>query len=70
MRNPAGRDRGGAVNERMRKEPGKPYDKTFRILHIAGWYTSKKNSVARFFVQEYVEATALYNDVVVLYSEY
>jgi len=40
-----------------------------KILHIAGWYPSKKNPVAGVFVQEHVKATALYNDVAVLYSE-
>ena len=40
-----------------------------KILHIAGWYPSKKNPVAGIFVREHVKATALYNDVVVLYSE-
>ena len=40
-----------------------------RILHIAGWYPSKKNPVAGVFVREHVKATALYHDVVVLYSE-
>ena len=40
-----------------------------KILHIARWYPSKKNPVAGVFVREHVKATALYNDVVVLYSE-
>lgn len=40
-----------------------------KILHIAGWYPSKDNPVAGIFVREHVKATALYNDVVVLYSE-
>jgi glycosyltransferase involved in cell wall biosynthesis len=40
-----------------------------KILHIAGWYPSKRNPVAGIFVREHVKATALYNDVVVLYSE-
>ena len=44
-------------------------DKRLKILHIAGWYPSKKNPVAGVFVREHVKATALYNDVVVLYSE-
>ena len=43
--------------------------KRLKILHIAGWYPSKKNPVAGIFVREHVKATALYNDVVVLYSE-
>jgi glycosyltransferase involved in cell wall biosynthesis len=40
-----------------------------KILHIAGWYPSKRNPVAGIFVREHVKATALYNDVAVLYSE-
>lgn len=44
-------------------------DKRLKILHIAGWYPSKKNPVAGVFVREHVKATALYNDVTVLYSE-
>ncbi len=43
--------------------------KRLKILHIAGWYPSKENPVAGVFVREHVKATALYNDVVVLYSE-
>jgi len=43
--------------------------KRLKILHIAGWYPSKKNPVAGIFVREHVKATALYNNVVVLYSE-
>jgi len=43
--------------------------KRLKILHIAGWYPSKKNPVAGVFVREHVKATALYNDVAVLYSE-
>jgi glycosyltransferase involved in cell wall biosynthesis len=44
-------------------------DKRLKILHIAGWYPSKKNLISGIFVQEHVNATALYNDVAVLYSE-
>lgn len=44
-------------------------DERLKILHIAGWYPSKENPVAGVFVREHVKATALYNDVVVLYSE-
>lgn len=44
-------------------------DKRLKILHIPGWYPSKKNPVAGIFVREHVKATALYHDVVVLYSE-
>jgi len=44
-------------------------DRRLKILHIAGWYPSKKNPVAGVFVREHAKATALYNDVVVLYSE-
>ncbi len=40
-----------------------------KILHIPAWYPSKENPVAGIFVREHVKATALYNDVVVLYSE-
>jgi glycosyltransferase involved in cell wall biosynthesis len=40
-----------------------------KILHIAGWYPSKDNPAAGIFVREHVKATALYNDVVVIYSE-
>jgi glycosyltransferase involved in cell wall biosynthesis len=40
-----------------------------KILHIAGWYPSKKKPVAGVFVREHVKATALYNHVTVLYSE-
>ena len=40
-----------------------------RVLHLPAWYPSKKNPVAGAFVREHVKATALYNDVVVLYSE-
>jgi len=40
-----------------------------KVLHIPAWYPSKKNPVAGVFVREHVKATALYNDVVVLYSE-
>ena len=47
----------------------KSNSKRLKILHIAGWYPSKKNPVAGVFVREHVKATALYNDVVVLYSE-
>ncbi len=47
----------------------KSNSKRFKILHIAGWYPSKKNPVAGVFVREHVKATALYNDVAVLYSE-
>lgn len=50
-------------------EPGEANDERLRILHIAGWYPSRKNPVAGVFVREHVKATALYNDVVVLYSE-
>ena len=44
-------------------------NKRLKILHIAGWYPSRKNPVAGVFVREHVKATMLYNDVVVLYSE-
>lgn len=44
-------------------------EKRLRILHIAGWYPSENNPVAGIFVKEHVKATALYSDVVVLYSE-
>lgn len=47
----------------------KPLDRKLKILHIPGWYPSKKNPVAGIFVREHVKATALYNEVVVLYSE-
>ena len=40
-----------------------------KILHIAGWYPSQRNPVAGVFVREHVKATALYNDVAVLYCE-
>jgi len=43
--------------------------KRLKILHIAGWYPSKKNPVAGIFVREHVKASSLYNDVVVLYGE-
>ncbi len=43
--------------------------KRLKVLHIAGWYPSKKNPTAGIFVREHVKATALYNDVVVLYNE-
>jgi len=43
--------------------------KRLKILHIAGWYPSRKNPVAGVFVQEHVRATAFYHDVVVLYNE-
>ncbi len=43
--------------------------KRLKILHIAGWYPSKKNPVAGIFVREHIKAISLYNDVVVLYSE-
>jgi len=44
-------------------------DRRLKILHIPAWYPSRKNPVAGVFVREHVKATALYNDVVVLYSE-
>jgi len=40
-----------------------------RVLHMAGWYPSRKNPVAGVFVREHVKATALYHHVAVLYSE-
>jgi len=40
-----------------------------KILHIAGWYPPQRNPVAGVFVWEHVKATALYNDVAVLYCE-
>lgn len=40
-----------------------------RVLHIAGWYPSRRNPVSGIFVREHVKATALFNDVAVLYSE-
>ncbi len=57
------------MSERVYKKPGETDDKRLKILHIAGWYPSKKNPVAGVFVREHVKATALYNDVVVLYGE-
>lgn len=59
----------GVMNEPTLGESGKGNDKRLKILHIAGWYPSKKNPVVGVFVREHVKATALYNDVVVLYSE-
>lgn len=50
-------------------EPKEMPDNRLKILHMAGWYPSRKNPVAGVFVREHVKATALYNDVVVLYSE-
>jgi len=44
-------------------------DRRLKILHIPAWYPSRQNPVAGIFVREHVKATALYNDVVVLYSE-
>jgi len=43
--------------------------KRLKVLFIPGWYPSKKNPVAGIFVREHAKAVALYNDVVVLYSE-
>jgi len=51
--------------EKKRESSGK----RLKILHIAGWYPSKRNPVAGIFVREHVKATALYNDVVVFCSE-
>ena len=44
-------------------------DRRLKVLHVAAWYPSKENPVAGVFVREHVKATALYNDVVVLYPE-
>lgn len=40
-----------------------------RVLHVPAWYPSEKNPVAGTFVQEHVKASAIHNNVVVLYSE-
>lgn len=50
-------------------ELGEQATEKLKVLHIAGWYPSKKNPVAGSFVREHVKATALYNEVVVLYPE-
>ncbi len=40
-----------------------------RVLHVPSWYPSEKSQVAGTFVREHVKASAIHNDVVVLYSE-
>jgi len=41
----------------------------FRILIVTRWYPSEENPANGLFVKEFVKATALYNDVIVLYGE-
>ena len=43
--------------------------KRLKILFIPAWYPSKQNSVAGIFIKEHAKAVALFNEVVVLYSE-
>lgn len=43
--------------------------KRLKILFIPAWYPSEKNSIAGIFIKEHAKAAALYNDIVVLYSE-
>jgi hypothetical protein len=43
--------------------------KRLKILFVAGWYPSERNPVTGIFVREHAKSAALYNDVVVLYSE-
>ena len=57
---------GNSVREINAEQTG---DRRLKILHIPAWYPSRQNPVAGIFVREHVKATALYNDVVVLYSE-
>jgi len=45
------------------------HKKRLKILFIAGWYPSKKNSVIGIFTKEHAKAMSLYNDVTVLCSE-
>jgi glycosyltransferase involved in cell wall biosynthesis len=40
-----------------------------RILIVTRWYPSDENPAHGLFVKEFVKATALYNDVIVLYGE-
>ncbi|MEJ5239536.1 MAG: glycosyltransferase, partial [Limisphaera sp.] len=40
-----------------------------RVLHIAAWYPTPSNPVAGIFIREHVKATALFNDVAVVYAE-
>ena len=40
-----------------------------KILFIPAWYPSKQNLVAGIFIKEHAKAVALFNEVVVLYSE-
>lgn len=40
-----------------------------KILFIPACYPSKQNSVAGIFIKEHAKAVALFNEVVVLYSE-
>lgn len=62
-----------AVNDSMNEfkfgKHGEADEKRLRVLHIAGWYPTKKDPVAGIFVREHVKATALYNDVAVICSE-
>ena len=57
------------MSKRMYKNHRETNDKRLKILHIAGWYPSRKNQSAGTFVREHIKATALYNDVVVLCNE-
>jgi len=41
-----------------------------KILFIASWYPSKKNPVNGIFIKEHAKAISLYNNMVVLYSEF
>lgn len=43
--------------------------KRLKVLFIPGWYPSERNPVTGVFVREHAKSAALYNDVVVLYSE-
>jgi len=44
-------------------------ERRLKVVHIAGWYPSAENPIFGVFVKEHVKATALYNDVVVLYGQ-
>jgi len=44
-------------------------EKRLKILFIPAWYPSKQNLVAGIFIKEHAKAVALFNEIVVLYSE-